>query len=84
MPENRPLISSAAEVSRGIADRRIPFVEFLKRLNAEIGVITPEMNRTLREHYGSGIEIKKAEEVIASILEGSWNAEEKQTVQAGG
>jgi len=84
MPENRPLTTDAAEVSRGIASRRIPFVEFLKRLSAEIGVIAPEMNRTLREQYGSGIEVKEAEEVIAGIQDGTWRADDLRAAQAGG
>lgn len=84
LPENKPLTTDAAEVSRGIASRRISFVEFLKRLSAEIGIITPEMNRTLRAQYGSGIEVKEAEEVIASIQDGSWVAEERTSAQMGG
>lgn len=70
--------------SRGIVERRISFVEFLKRLSAEIGVIAPEMNRTLREQYSSGIEIKEAEEVIASIQDGTWAVGEKQSAVVGG
>jgi hypothetical protein len=84
MPVNAELTTDAAVVSRGIAARRISFVEFLKRLSAEIGVIAPEMNRTLREQYSSGIEVKEAEEVIASIVGGTWAATEKQTAQMGG
>jgi len=84
LPENKPLTTDAAVVSRGIASRRISFVEFLTRLSAEIGVIAPEMNRTLREQYGSGIEIKEAEEVIASIQDGTWAGTEKRSVVMGG
>lgn len=84
MPVNVELTTDAAVVSRGIAARRISFVEFLKRLSAEIGVIAPEMNRSLREQYSSGIEIKEAEEVIASIVGGTWATMEKQSAQMGG
>ncbi|MHB8123764.1 MAG: transposase family protein [Desulfuromonadaceae bacterium] len=84
MPVNAELTTDAAVVSRGIAARRISFVEFLKRLAAEIGVIAPEMNRTLREQYSSGIEISEAEEVIASIVGGTWGAEEKHSAVVGG
>jgi hypothetical protein len=84
LPENKPLTTDAAEVSREIAARQISFVEFLKRLSAEIGIITPEMNRTLREQYASGIEVKEAEEVIAGILEGTWAAEERKSAVVGG
>ncbi|MHB8772990.1 MAG: transposase family protein [Syntrophales bacterium] len=84
VPENAALTTSAAVVSRGIAARRISFVEFLKRLSAEIGVIAPEMNRTLRERYSSGIEVKEAEEVITSIVGGTWGAEERTSAVVGG
>ncbi len=84
MPENTELTPDSFSLSRGIVDRRISFVEFLKRLSAEIGVIAPEMNRTLREQYSSGIEIKEAEEVIASIVGGTWAQEERKSFVVGG
>jgi hypothetical protein len=84
IPANEELRTDAAAVSRGIAERRISTVEFLKRLSAEIGVIAPEMNRTLRAQYPSGIEVKTAEEVIASIQDGTWGAEECTSAVVGG
>jgi len=83
LPTNTAIGMDAAEVSRGIAERRIPFVEFLKRLKTEIGIIAPEMNRTLRERYESGIGAKEAEEVIAGIQDGTWHAEDRAVVEMG-
>lgn len=84
MPVNTELTTDAVSLSRGIVERRISFVEFLKRLAAEIGVIAPEMNRTLREQYSSGIEVKEAEEVIASIQDGTWAAQEQRAMGSTG
>ncbi|MCK9195467.1 MAG: hypothetical protein M0P16_00620 [Syntrophales bacterium] len=85
LPENAPLtVDAAAAVPRGIAARRISFVELLKLLRAEIGVITPELNRELRERYETGIEIKEAEEVIQSIQAGTWPADEFRGMEATG
>ncbi len=72
LPANRPLRMDAAEVSRGISSRRISVVEFLKKLKDEIGVVSPALNQAIRERYGSGIEIKEAEEVIGKIQDGTW------------
>jgi hypothetical protein len=84
LPENTVLKVDAAQVSRGIAARRISFVEFLKQLKAEIGVITPKMNSDLRTKYENGIEIKEAEEVIRAIQEGTWNVEANRAMELTG
>jgi len=80
LPENVAIKSDAATVSRGIANRRISFGDFLKQVRAEIGVITPDMNRDLREQYGDGIGIKEAEEVIRAIQEGAWPAQAREAI----
>jgi hypothetical protein len=72
-PANKPIISDAAQVSRPPAARMISFTELLKKLRAEIGVITPQLNAGLRAQYESGIEINEAEEVIRAIGAGSWH-----------
>ncbi|OPY15636.1 MAG: Integrase core domain protein [Syntrophus sp. PtaB.Bin001] len=84
LPVNDQLRVDAATVSRGIAARRISFVEFLKQLRAEIGIITPDLNRELRERYESGIDIKEAETVIRAIQEGTWMADESHRIEATG
>jgi hypothetical protein len=80
-PENKPITSDAAEVPRTIAQRMISFTEFLKKLRAEIGTIAPALNAELRAQYESGIEINKAEEVIAAIIDGSWGVTELDHAQ---
>jgi hypothetical protein len=84
LPVNTAMPVDAAQVSRGIAVRRISFTEFLKNLRAEIGVITPVMNSDLRAKYENGIEIKEAEEVIRAISEGTWNVAPLETVSLTG
>ncbi|MCG6536088.1 MAG: hypothetical protein L7F78_15655, partial [Syntrophales bacterium LBB04] len=76
LPENAVVKSDAATVSRGIANRLISFGEFLKSVRQEIGVVTPDLNRDLREQYCDGIGIKEAEEVIRAIQEGAWSAQQ--------
>ena len=84
LPVNTAMPVDAAQVSRGIAVRRISFTELLKNLRAEIGVITPVMNRDLRLKYENGIEINEAEEVIRAITEGTWNAEAVHVMESTG
>lgn len=83
LPENRPLAMDAAEVSRGIAARRVSVTELLRRLRDEIGVVSPELNRALRERYAAGIEIQEMEEVIRAIQEGAWPAQPEAIAQMG-
>jgi transposase InsO family protein len=71
-PENKPIISDAAQVSRPATARMISFTELLKKLCAEIGVVTPALNNELREKYEQGITLNEAEEVIRAIGEWSW------------
>ncbi len=80
-PENKQIRSDAAEVPRTVAQRMISFTEFLKKLRAEIGTIAPALNAELRAQYENGIEINKAEEVIAAIIEGSWGVTELDHAQ---
>ncbi len=77
-PINPAIESSAAEVSRSIGARKISITEFLKNLRAEIGIVTPAMNADLRARYENGIDVKEAEEVIAAIIDGTWQAESYQ------
>lgn len=71
------------EVEREIT-REIPIVEFFKRLKNEIGVISPELNQTIRSCYGSTIDIAEAEEVIRGIQEGTWPARGNDAMQSIG
>jgi transposase-like protein len=80
-PENKPLEVSAFEVSRDISARRIPFTEFLKRLIAEVGPISKELNQQLRAEYGESIEISKAEQLIANSIEHRAKSNEKKAAE---
>lgn len=57
-------------VDRGIAEKRIPIIEFFKKLKSEVGAISPELNQSIREQYGDSIDVKEAEEVIRRIAAG--------------
>jgi len=83
LPNNRPLAMDAAEVSRGIAARRVSITELLRRLRDELGVVPPALNRTLRERYGDGIAIGEMEEAIAGILRGDRDGDGMRASQAG-
>lgn len=72
MPENRPLTSDAQEISRGIASRKISFIELLKKIRKEINRVSPELNQELKAMYAEGIAIKEAEEVIEKVASGQW------------
>ena len=72
------------EVNRGVMETHISLMELLKRLSAEIGVITPKMNSDLRAKYENGIEIKEAEEVIRQIQEGTWSTEVIRAMESTG
>jgi hypothetical protein len=83
-PINPVIESSASEIPRPLAARRISFTEFLKQLRAEIGIITPAMNADLRANYENGIEVKKAEEVIQQIQDGTWQQDVGCIMQSTG
>lgn len=79
-----PRLGTPIEVDRGTMETRISVDELLKRIVQQAGRITPETNRALRDRYGTSIEIKEAEEVITAISDGTWNAGERLSAQAGG
>jgi len=84
MPANETMRMDAATVSRGIVARRISFVEFLKQLRAEIGVISPTLNGDLRERYAEGIEVVEADNAIRAIADGTWPMEEHRAMESAG
>jgi len=66
-----PKRGTPIQVDRTDAPVQIPFMEFLKRLRAAGGQITPELNKELRDTYGDSIEARKADEIIESIISGT-------------
>jgi hypothetical protein len=84
-PENKPITSDAAQVSRTVAQRMISVTEVLKKLRAEMGKIPQWINADLHARYDdTGIEINTAEEVIAKIIDGTWNEVPCETVSLTG
>lgn len=78
-----PKKGTAIEVTRPAAPAQIPFMEFLKRLRAAGGTITPALNRELRDQFGEAIDAKTAEAVISAITSGTdWRGSESREAQA--
>lgn len=68
-----PRKGTPMEIDRAVVDKQISFTEFLKRLIARVGAITPDLNARLRTEFGGSIEISRAEEVIREIeADGRW------------
>ena len=66
-----PRRGTPIELSRTSAPAQIPFMEFLKRLRAAGGTITPALNAALRKEFGDAIDIRIAETVIEAICAGT-------------
>ncbi len=80
MPENRPLRHDAHEADKGIASRRISFIEFIKMIIQQVGPVSKELNQKLRAEHGESIEISRAEEVIRDIQEGGGSEKDVREV----
>lgn len=74
--------STPIEVNRGIVETHISFMEFKKRLHAAHGRIDPDLAEALRTKYETGIDVKKSEEVIRAIVDGTWNTEDSSWLVA--
>ncbi|MHB8110893.1 MAG: hypothetical protein ACYDHW_12790 [Syntrophorhabdaceae bacterium] len=69
-----PRRGTPMEIDRSVTQKRISFMEFLKRLTGRVGAISKEQNQALREVFGDSIDLSRADEVIAQIeAEGNWN-----------
>jgi len=55
------------EIDRGIAEKQISFMEFLKRLTSRVGAISKDLNQQLRAEIGNSIEVSRAEELIREM-----------------
>jgi len=69
-----PKQGTPIEMGRELVTPAIPITEFLKRLRAEVGRISPELNRELRAIYGEAIDAAEATQVIERIAGGEWTA----------
>lgn len=63
---------SAFEVPRSPAARFISIGQFLDSLRAEIGVVSPTLNKALRSVYGDRLPASETAEVIEAIRDGRW------------
>jgi hypothetical protein len=63
------------QVDRSVSeDRRIGIMEFLKRLRAEAGPISRQLNAELRARFGDSISEREAEEVIREFSRGGTSS----------
>lgn len=74
-----PKRGTPVEVERSVADKEIPFIEFLKRLSAAHGPISKDVNRALREKYGDAVDAAEAEKVIRT-----FTTEGAEIIEKGG
>ena len=65
-----PRRGTPIETGRDLVAKEISITEFLKRLRGEIGRVSPELNRELREVYGGSVPVKESERVIGAIAAG--------------
>ncbi|MDA8082313.1 MAG: hypothetical protein M0024_01480 [Nitrospiraceae bacterium] len=69
-----PKRGTVIEVDRSIADAEIPIAELFKRILQNGVQMTKDLNQQLRTEYGGSISKSKAEEVIAQLQAGVWQA----------
>ncbi len=62
-----PRRGTPMEIARPAGQQQIGMGEFLNRLRREIGRVDPALNLELKGKYGSSIDVKTAEAVIAAI-----------------
>jgi hypothetical protein len=64
-----PRRGTPMELGREIVVQEIPIMELFKRLRAADVTVTSALNRDLRAEFGTSIEVKKAEAVVAALVE---------------
>ena len=62
-----PKVGTPLEVGRDTVAKEMSLVEFLKQLRGAVSRIEPALNRELKTTFGSSIEVKLAERIIADI-----------------
>jgi len=62
----------------GIEESEISFMEFLKRLRARVGTITPGMNAQLRARLGESVSLREAEAIITQHTNCNGNVRRQQ------
>jgi hypothetical protein len=64
-----PRRGTPMELGREIVVQEIPIMELFKRLRAADVTVTSALNHELRTEFGTSIEVKKAEAVVAALVE---------------
>ncbi|MCF6267755.1 MAG: hypothetical protein L3J57_14615 [Desulfuromusa sp.] len=78
-----PKRSTPMEISRGTVIQQISMMAFIKRIKEEVGRVEPATNHTLRDEFGSSIDIERADQVIAAMLAGrDWHEVDGEDRQA--
>lgn len=79
-----PKRGTPSEVGRHLVTQQISITEFLKNLRNVVGRIEPALNKELKAEFGSSIDVKRSEQVIADIDAGrDWRQlEETDQLQA--
>lgn len=73
---NKPVTHSATEIPRSIIPRKMPLMAFLVMLKDEIGAISKELNRGLKELYTDGVDVDAAPGIIEGIKNGNMRGGE--------
>jgi len=78
-----PKRGTPMEVGRDLVAQNMPISDFLKKLRDAAGRISPEMNRDLKEYFGTTIDVNQADFVINAIASGQdWREDEASQAQA--
>lgn len=71
------------ETGRDMVPKEITIVELLKRVRREIGPVSPELNRKLREEFGEAVSVTEAEAVLEAVRTGGdWQRALPSAIEA--
>ncbi len=78
-----PKRGTPMEVGRDLVAKEIPIGDFLKKLRNSTGRIEPATNKALKAEFGTSIDVKRADQVIAAISAGDdWRINETEQLHA--
>ena len=71
IPEYITRAGTDHEISKDeITERRIPIIDLFERISRKFGSVSKELNKELKDKYGSSISLKEAEKVMWELSEG--------------
>jgi hypothetical protein len=77
MPDFMPRKGTPFEVSEeDVKDKLVPIMTAIKEIVVEVGRLSPELNKQIREQYGKAISIEDKKVLIQSLKDGSYGKEE--------